>query len=141
MPLFQQWGRKLEITRDAAGGFQPLGEPGNLDLLSLYGPPGRPVIWILDLEIVDVATGQPPVWPDPLNPPTTPEWAGAFSVSFGAGGDSREHVFPPGIHCVIAQAVRVRAIPQIPSGVPSRFRFAVHATWTLAVPPSYSWIR
>lgn len=87
-----------------------------------------PYVFVLDLEIIDLGTGLPPV---ALN-------GAAFRVTFGCGGDTRVKFFEPGIHCIIGQALNVSI--RVAGGFgPARFtwRFSAHACPQDGVVPSY----
>jgi hypothetical protein len=131
------WGKSLDISRDAAGGWMPLGDPGGqLDLINIPKMDWeRPVLFTLDLLVIDLATGMPPVG---LPPP--PFDAGGFRVLFGGGNDVREFRFDPGIHSLLGDNLRVRVIPQQPTGVPIVWRFHAVCTVQEGVAPSYTFV-
>ena len=131
------WGATLDISRDAAGGFQPLGDPrGNLRLVNIPKLGwDRPVLFTIDLLIIDLATGMPP---DPALLPAPPFQNAGFRVLFGAGNDMREFRFFPGIHSVLGETLRINAVPQDPPGFNITWRFHAHCTVQEGVAPSYT---
>lgn len=130
------WGETLLISRDAADGWQPLGDPrGNLRLVNIPRLGwDRPVLFTLDLLIIDTATGLPP---DPALLPTPPYQNAGFRVLWGAGNDSREFLLEPGIHSLLGETLRVNASPQDPTGWPITWQFRAHCTVQEGVSPSY----
>lgn len=131
------WGRTKDISRDPAGGWLPLGNPGaNIELVNIPRMGwDRPVLFTIDLLIVDVATGMAP---DPALLPFPPYQNGGFRVLFGAGNDVREFLFQPGIHSMLGETLRIRAVPFAPPGFQVTWRYHAHCTVQEGVSPSYT---
>lgn len=127
-PNRPQWGGRE--TYDSGSGAAP--NTPNVAMLILVPPLSDvPGVFVLDLEIIDEATGVAPL-----------ALLGAhFRVSYGTGSDTRVRKFPPGIHVVIAGSLRVDLVPPAGFGpVPFVWTFRASSTIQDGVMPSYTWI-
>jgi len=123
-----QWGGRE--TYDSGAGSAVASAPIAM-LIMVPNTSDIPRVFVLDLEIIDEATGLPPVFVSDSH----------FRVVFGTGSDTRTRKFPAGIHVVIAGALRVDYVPPSTFGVaPILWTFRGSTTIQDGVAPSYTWI-
>jgi hypothetical protein len=128
-----KWGDTFTFT---IGGGVPPTQASKFLLIDIPNIFSTPVLFTLDLEILDLATGLLPVSPPIPNPPL---WGAGFTVMYGAGNDSRRHKFPPGIHSLMGDALRVTLVPQFTVLAMLTYQFNAHCTIQEGVAPSYTW--
>lgn len=125
-----QWGGRELYDAGAPGGNPGL-VPAVALIIMVPNLSDIPNVFVMDLEIIDNVTGLPPL-----------ALLGAgFRVVYGTGSDSRTRKFPPGIHAVIAGALRVDLIPPAAFG-PAPFNWTFRGSCTIqdGVAPSYTWV-